>query len=45
MLTRGIYPYGTAGRRPVRARYLELFAPNIIAFPRIVLHAHDLLLP
>lgn len=45
MLTRGIYPYGTAGRQPVRARYLELFAPNIIAFPRIVLHAHDLLLP
>ncbi|MGH7047913.1 MAG: hypothetical protein ACREE2_16160 [Stellaceae bacterium] len=44
MLTRGIFPYGTAVQRPLQAQYLEIFAPNILAFPHIVLHAHDLLL-
>jgi hypothetical protein len=45
MLTRGIYPHGATGRHPLRARYLEIFAPNIAAFPQALLHAHDLLLP
>jgi hypothetical protein len=45
MLTRGVYPDGTRGRNPLKARYLELFAANITAFPRVVLHVHDLLLP
>lgn len=45
MLMRGIYPYGTTGRHQLKARYLELFAANIAAFPRVVLHVHDLLLP
>lgn len=44
MLKRGIYPYGTFAPEPLQAQYLELFAPNIIAFPHIVLYAHDLLL-
>jgi len=44
MLTSGIYPNGTSGREPLQAQYLELFPANIIQFPQIVMHAHDLLL-
>ena len=45
MLTRGVYPDGTKGRSPLKARYLELFPANIAAFPHVVLHVHDMLLP
>lgn len=44
MLRSGIYPEGATDAKPLQARYLELFPPNIIAFPRIVVNAHDLLL-
>jgi hypothetical protein len=43
MLTTGIYPQGSSGTKPLKAQYLELFAPNIIAFPDAVLQAHNTL--
>jgi hypothetical protein len=45
MLMTGIYPQGSGGTNPLKAQYLELFAPNIIAFPDAVLEAHSELLP
>lgn len=44
LLTTGIYPQGSSGTNPLKASYLELFAPNILAFPTAVLKAHNTLL-
>ena len=44
LLTTGIYPQGTDGTNPLKASYLELFAPNILAFPTAVHKAHYVLL-
>lgn len=53
MLVAGIFPDSSSGTptdkaqsgtTPLKAQYLELFAPNILAFPKAVLHAHNLLL-
>jgi hypothetical protein len=42
MLTNGIYPAGTTGEtKPFQAQYLELFAPDILAFPPAVMQAHN----
>ena len=42
MLTSGIYPAGTTGAtKPFQAQYLELFAPDILAFPAAVMQAHN----
>ena len=44
LLTIGIYPQGSDGTNPLKASYLELFAPNILAFPNAVHKAHYVLL-
>jgi hypothetical protein len=44
LLTTGIYPQGSDGSNPLKASYLELFAPNILAFPNVVHKAHYVLL-
>ena len=44
LLMTGIYPQGSSGTNPLKASYLELFAPNILAFPTAVLKAHHTLL-
>jgi hypothetical protein len=43
MLQQGTFPHGTTGQSPLKAQYLELFVPNVIAFPDDVLQAHNLL--
>ncbi|HEV2099087.1 MAG TPA: hypothetical protein VGR45_09195 [Stellaceae bacterium] len=45
MLTSGIYPNGTTGKKPLQAQYLELFPANVSQFPQTVMQAHDLLMP
>jgi hypothetical protein len=44
MLMTGVNPPNSTGTTPAKASYLELFAPNIIAFPDAVLQAHNALL-
>jgi hypothetical protein len=44
MLMTGVYPQSSSGTNPLKAQYLELFAPNISAFPDVVLQVHDVLL-
>ncbi len=39
MLETGIYPLGQAN--PLRAQYLEVFAPNAIAFTNAIWQAHQ----
>ena len=43
LLTTGIYPQGSSATNPLKASYIELFAPNILAFPTAVLKAHNTL--
>ena len=44
LLMTGIYPQGSSDTNPLKASYLELFAPNVLAFPTAVLKAHHTLL-